>query len=55
MDKSTGCSSRGPGFDSQHLHGGSQPPMTPVPGDLLAISGARVVHRPICRQKCKNK
>lgn len=26
------CSERGPGFDSQHPHGGSQPLVTPVPG-----------------------
>lgn len=36
--KSTVCSSRGPGFDSSHLCGGSQPPVTPVPGDLLPAS-----------------
>ena len=32
--KSTGCSSRGAGFNSQHPHGGSEPSVTPVPGDL---------------------
>ena len=30
----TGCSSRGPGCDSQHLHSGPQPSVTPVPGVL---------------------
>jgi hypothetical protein len=33
--KSTGCSSRGPQFDSQHPYGSSQLPATPVPGDLM--------------------
>lgn len=27
------CSPRGPGFESQQLHGGSWPCLTPVPGD----------------------
>ena len=36
MAKSTGFSSIGPGFNSQHPHGGSQPSVTPVPGDLRA-------------------
>jgi hypothetical protein len=31
--KSTGCSSRGPGFDSQHLYGISELPVTPILGD----------------------
>ena len=31
--KSTGCSSRGPGFDSQHLYGTSEQPVTPILGD----------------------
>lgn len=31
----TGCSSIGPRFDTQTLHGGSQPPETPVPGDAV--------------------
>jgi hypothetical protein len=34
-----GCSSRGPRFNSQHLHGRTQPPLTPVPGDLMPSSG----------------
>jgi hypothetical protein len=29
--KSTGCSCREPEFNSQQLHGGSQPSVTPVP------------------------
>ena len=33
VTKSTGCSSRGPEFDSQHPHGASQPSVTLVPGD----------------------
>ena len=32
--KSTSCSSRGPGFSSQHPHGSSQVSLTPVPEDL---------------------
>lgn len=31
-------SSREPGFDSQHLHGGSQPSVAPVPGDIMTSS-----------------
>ena len=31
---STGCSSKGPRFNSQHPHGSSQLSVTPVPGDL---------------------
>lgn len=31
--RSTCCSSRGPGTDSKHLHGGSQQPGTPVLAD----------------------
>jgi hypothetical protein len=33
--KRTGCSSRGPEFNSQHLHGSSQLSITIVPGDLV--------------------
>jgi hypothetical protein len=33
--KSTGCSSRGPHFNSQHPHDGSQLYVTPVPGDPI--------------------
>lgn len=32
---STGCSSQGPGLDSRHPHQGFQPPVTPVPKDLM--------------------
>ena len=31
--KSTGCFSRGPGFNSQDPHGSSQPSVIPVPED----------------------
>ena len=37
--KSTGCSSIGPRFDSQHPHGSSQQSVTPVPRDLIPSSG----------------
>ena len=33
--KSTGCSCRGPRFDSQHPHGGSQSSVIPVPERLI--------------------
>jgi hypothetical protein len=33
--KSIGCSSRRPGFKSQHPRGGSQPSVTPLPGCLF--------------------
>jgi hypothetical protein len=39
MAKSTGCSGKGSDFDSLHKHGGSQPPVTLVPGDLTSSSG----------------
>ena len=50
--KNIGCSSRGPGFSSQHPHGGSQLSITPVPGichPLVASMGTRhkVVHTDI--------
>ena len=32
---SIGCSFRGPGFNSQHPHGGSQLSVAPVPGNLI--------------------
>jgi hypothetical protein len=35
--KSTGCSSRGQRFDSQHPHGSLQSSLTPVPGDSSAL------------------
>jgi hypothetical protein len=31
--RALGCSSRGPGFNSQHPHGSSQLSVTPVPAD----------------------
>jgi hypothetical protein len=37
--KNTGCSSKGSEFDSQHPYSGSQPSVTPVPGDLMSSSG----------------
>ena len=37
--KNTGCSCRGPRFSSQHPHGGSQPSVTPAPGNLMPSSG----------------
>jgi hypothetical protein len=37
--KSPGCSFRGPGFDSQLLHGRSHQSVTPVPEDLAPSSG----------------
>lgn len=33
------CSFRRPKFSSQHAHGGSQPPVTPVSGDPMPSSG----------------
>jgi hypothetical protein len=52
--ESTDCSSRGPGFNSQHPQSSSQLSVTPVPGDLIPS------HTHICRQvtnayKNKNK
>ena len=35
----TGCSSRGPGFNFQNPHGGSQPFVVPVSGDLEPSGG----------------
>jgi hypothetical protein len=37
--KSTGDSSRGPRFKSQHLHNGFQLSETPVLGDMTSYSG----------------
>jgi hypothetical protein len=42
--KSTGCFSRGPGFNSQHPHGSSKLSITSVPGDLTPS------HRYPCKQ-----
>lgn len=39
MTKSTCCSSRGPGFDSQHPHSGPRPSLTPVPGHMTSFPG----------------
>jgi hypothetical protein len=50
--KNTGCSSRRPGFNSQHPHGTSQLSVTPVPEDLAPF------HRHAFRQNTnahKNK
>ena len=45
--KSTSCSSRGPGFKPHHLHGGSQPSVTPAPGHVTPSSGpfGKSMHR----------
>lgn len=37
--KSTGCFSRGPGFNSQCPHGSSQQSIASVPGDPMPSSG----------------
>jgi len=42
--KSSGCSSRGPGFNLQHPHGSSLRFVNPVPGGLTPS------HRHTCRQ-----
>jgi hypothetical protein len=42
--ENTGCSSRRPGFNSQHPHGSSQPSVTPLSGDL------KPSHRHTCSQ-----
>lgn len=33
------CSCKGPSFESQHPHSGSQAPVTPVPGDMTPSCG----------------
>jgi hypothetical protein len=38
------CSSGGPGFNSQHPHGGSQPSVTPDPEEQTSFSG-------LCKQQ----
>ena len=53
--KSTGCSSRGPKFSSQHLHGSTLPLVTLVLGDLMPPFGlcghcTHVVHMQTCKQ-----
>ena len=42
--KRTGCACRGPRFSPQHPHVGSQPSITPVPGDLVTFSGLEGHH-----------
>lgn len=37
--RSPGCSSRGPGIESQHPHYATQLSLTPVPGNLIPSSG----------------
>lgn len=41
---SPGCSSRGPRFNSQHSHGGSQLSVTPVLGDSMLFWPLHVLH-----------
>lgn len=41
--KSTGCSPRGPRLNSQHLHGGSQASVTPVPWELMPSSALQAL------------
>lgn len=41
VGESTGCYSRGSGFDPQYSHGSSQPSITPVPRDLMLSSGLK--------------
>ena len=47
MVKSTGCSSRGPGSNSQHPHGSS---LTPTPSDPPLTSNTHILHKLTCRQ-----
>lgn len=57
MAKSSGCSSRGPGFDNQYPHDSSQSSITPLQEDLksgaflwsLQAAGMQVVKRHTCR------
>ena len=51
--KSTGYCP-GPRFNSQHPHDGSQPPVTPVPGDPMSSSGFRHTCRQSTRMQNKN-
>jgi hypothetical protein len=56
--RSTDCSCRGLGLDYQHLHGSSQPSITPVPGHLIPSSdlrGPRHVHGPQTYRQAKGK
>ena len=43
--ESTGCSSRGPEFNSQHPHGSSQLSVTPGPGDLPSSHRQQAKHQ----------
>lgn len=57
-DKKHGCSSRKPGFDSQHLHGDKQPCVSPVPQkpmfsvDLWGSCMHRL-HEETCKENAK--
>lgn len=45
--ESSGCSSRGTRSDSQHLHSGSQPSITPVPENLIPFLASKATrHTP---------
>lgn len=54
--KSTGYSgSRGPVLNSQHPHGGSQLPVTPIPGmmptsGLLQVPGTHMMYKHTCKE-----
>lgn len=53
---STGCSLRGPGFGSQHLHGSPKPSVISISGGLTSLCSdllrhqAHMVLRHICKQ-----
>lgn len=54
--KSPGCSSKPPGSDSQHTHGSSQLPVTPLLSDLIPLwapqaLGKHVLHTHMWRQE----
>ena len=42
MDRSTGCSSKGPGFNSKHPHGDSPQSIMPVPGSPCPLPASVV-------------
>jgi hypothetical protein len=44
--KSTGCSSRGPAFNSHHPHANSSLTVTPVPGLLTSEKGTHAGETP---------
>lgn len=50
--KSTGCSPRGPGLSSQHLHGNSQLSAPPVPGYLMSLLAFAGTGYTKCRYTC---